>query len=52
MNKNKLYLEVFEDNYKSRNFYEKMGGTLWKKDFIDIEGKKYSTVSYIYDLRK
>ena len=49
--KNRLYLGVFEDNYKSRNFYEKMGGTLGKKDCLMINGKSYSTVSYIYNLK-
>ena len=48
----KLYLGVFEDNYKSRNFYEKMGGTLGKKDKLEIKGKLYSTVSYTYNLNK
>lgn len=50
-NKYKLYLGVFEDNYKSRKFYEKMGGTLWKKDFLKIGETNYPTVSYIYNLR-
>lgn len=49
--KKKLYLGVFKDNYKSRNFYEKMGGTLWKNDFLEINGIKYPTVSYLYKLR-
>ncbi len=49
--KTKLYLGVFEDNYKSRNFYEKMGGILGKKDNLEIKGKYYSTVSYTYNLR-
>ncbi len=47
----KLYLGVFEDNYKSRSFYEKMGGTLGKKDSLIINGKSYSTVSYTYNLK-
>ena len=51
-NKSKLYLGVFEENYKSRNFYEKMGGIFFKKDFLEIGGKQYPTVSYIYELRK
>ncbi len=50
--KNKLYLGVFEDNYKSRNFYEKMGGILGKKDKLEINGNLYSTVSYTYNLNK
>ncbi len=50
-NKNKLYLGVFEHHYKSRNFYEKMGGILGKKDNLEIKGKYYSTVSYTYNLR-
>ena len=47
----KLYLGVFEDNYKSRSFYEKMGGILGKKDSLIINGKSYSTVSYTYNLK-
>lgn len=49
--KRKLYLGVFEDNYKSRRFYEKMGGTLYKNGFLEIDGIKYPIVSYIYDLK-
>lgn len=49
--KTKLYLGVFEDNYKSRSFYEKMGGVLGKKDSLMIKGKSYSTVSYTYNLK-
>ncbi len=49
--KNKLYLGVFEDNYNSRKFYEKMGGSLYKKDSLTINGKDYPTVSYLYDLK-
>ena len=50
-NKNKLYLGVFESNTSARNFYEKMGGQIWKKDFLEIDGKKYPTISYIYKLK-
>ena len=50
-NKKKLYLGVFENNYKSRKFYEKMGGTLWKGGYLEIKGIKYPTVSYLYKLR-
>ena len=49
--KKKLYLGVFEDNYNSRKFYEKMGGSLYKKDSLTINGKDYPTVSYLYDLK-
>ena len=50
--KKKLYLGVFEENYNSRKFYEKMGGTLYKKDSPTINDKDYPTVSYLYDLKK
>ena len=50
-NKKKLYLGVFESNYKSRKFYEKMGGTLWKAGYLEINEIKYPTVSYLYELR-
>ena len=49
-NKKKLYLGVFESNYKSRKFYEKMGGTLWKAGYLEINEIKYPTVSYLYEL--
>ena len=48
--KKKLYLGVFENNYKSRKFYEKMGGILGKKDSLRINDKDYPIISYIYDL--
>ena len=48
--KKKLYLGVFEDNYKSRKFYEKMGGMLWKSGYLEIKEIKYPTVSYLYKL--
>ncbi len=50
--KKKLYLGVFENNYKSRKFYEKMGGTLGKKSSLEIKGKEYPIVTYIYYLDK
>ena len=50
-NKKKLYLGVFADNYKSRKFYEKFGGMLWKSGYLEIDGIKYSTVSYLYNLK-
>ena len=48
--KRKLYLGVFEDNFKSRKFYEKMGGTIWKNGYLEIEKIKYPIVSYLYGL--
>ena len=47
----KLYLGVFENNYKSRSFYEKMGGMFYKKDNLTIKGKSYSTVLYTFNLK-
>ena len=49
--KKKLYLGVFEENFNSRKFYEKMGGILYKKGNLVINGKEYSTVSYLYNLK-
>ena len=49
-NKRKLYLGVLKDNYKSRKFYEKMGGTLWKSGYLEIKEVKYPIVSYLYKL--
>ena len=39
-----------EDNYKSRKFYEKMGGILWKDGHLEIKGTRYPIVSYLYKL--
>lgn len=50
--KKELYLGVFEKNYKSRKFYEKMGGILGNKDILKINNKDYPVVSYIYNLVK
>lgn len=50
-NKKKLYLGVFEKNYKSRKFYEKMGGILGKTSSLEINGNKYLIVSYLYNLK-
>lgn len=50
INKRKLYLGVFENNYKSRRFYEKMGGILWKNGYLEIKEIEYPTVSYLYKL--
>jgi len=49
--KKKLYLGVFEQNYNSRKFYEKMGGIIYKNSFLEINEKKYSVVSYIYEIK-
>lgn len=49
-NKKKLYLGVFEKNYNSRKFYEKMGGILENTSSLEINGNTYSIVSYLYDL--
>ncbi len=49
--KRELYLGVFEDNYKSRKFYEKMGGIIGEKSNLKIEDNIYSTVSYTYKLK-
>ena len=50
--KKKLYLGVFKDNYKSRKFYEKMGGIIGAKSNLKIENCMYTTVSYTYELSK
>ena len=49
-NKQKLYLGVFEKNDSARKFYEKMGGIANKKSYLEINGVKYPTISYIFKL--
>ena len=50
--KQKMILRCFKENYSSRRFYEKMGGTLYAESEVEVEGKKYPKVSYIYDLEQ
>lgn len=48
--KKKLYLGVFKDNHNARKFYEKMGGNPKGENDMEVGGKHYPTVSYIFDL--
>lgn len=45
-----LYLSCFEKNYNSRNFYEKMQGIPKAENSMEINGKTYPTISYLYCL--
>ncbi len=49
--KKKLYLGVFENNYNSRKFYEKMGGIIGEKSNLNIGDNMYTTISYTYELK-
>ena len=48
--KKKLYLGCFKENHTARKFYEKMGGNSASGNNIEIKGKCYPTVSYVYNL--
>ena len=48
---NKLIIWTWENNKKSRSFYEKLGGVLSGSSEKEFEGKKYPTVQYKWSLR-
>lgn len=48
--KKKLLLGCFKENYEARKFYEKMGGIVKGEEDIEVYGKKYPLIVYIYDL--
>lgn len=48
--KRKLYLGCLKDNHSARKFYEKMGGISTGSKEIEIGGKLYPIVDFIYNL--
>ena len=52
--KERGYKEVIiwclKENIKAREFYEKIGGKLYKERYIEIGQKEYEEVSYIYKI--
>lgn len=51
MNYKKMMVSVLEKNEASRIFYEKMGGRTAKGDHVDIEGIRYPTATYVWDIQ-
>ncbi len=47
-----MLIWCLEENKKGRNFYEKMGGKLYKTRKIEIGNKEYGEVCYRYDLKE
>jgi len=48
--KTKMIIWCLKDNYPSRKFYEKMGGTIVGEHEIEIGGKSYQEVGFGYGL--
>lgn len=48
--KETMIIWCLEENYKAREFYEKMGGKLYKQKEIEKGGKKYEEVGFKYEL--
>ena len=48
--KTKMIIWCLKDNYPSRAFYEKMGGSIVGEHEIEIGGKAYQEVGFGYDL--
>ena len=48
--KTKMILWCLKENYSSRKFYEKMGGTIVGEHCIEIGGKLYPEVGFGYEL--
>ncbi len=45
-----MSLGVFEENAGARRFYEKMGGRIKGKGVINLSGKSYPVVEYVFDI--
>ena len=45
-----MSLGVFEENEDGIRFYEKMGGKLKDKGVINLSGKSYPAIEYVFDL--
>ena len=51
-NNKRMILWCLKENYNSRKFYEKNGGTLYGEREIEKGGKKYKEVGYKYNLNE
>ncbi len=45
-----MSLCVFEKNASARKFYEKMGGKLKSNSTVNLSGRSYPAVEYVFDL--
>ena len=51
-NLKKMIIWCFKDNYKARNFYEKMDGSYCGESSCVRGNKEYKKVGYVYNLQK
>ena len=52
LNKTKMIIWCLKENYPSRKFYEKMGGTILGEKTINFGNKDYLEVGFLYNIKE